>query len=372
MLKKVLIALLLLFTFHQFIPLSFAQETENVPVQDFQKAEVIKIIEEGEKQTFDQMRPYQLIELKLLSGTEQGKVITINHGERINLREDQKVSVGDKVVLYRGGINETVDEFQIIDKYRLDNLIFFVSIFFILVLIISRLKGLGSILGLIISFLIILKFIVPQILSGSDPILISIIGASIIMLVTLYLSHGFSFKTTIALLSTIITLIFTGILSFVSVKLNNLTGLGDEAAYGLTFGSTQDINFQGLLLGGIIIGALGVLDDVTTTQTATVFELTKLNKSLKLWEVFKKGMVVGKEHISSLVNTLFLAYTGASLPLLLLLILNPAQVPIWMILNNEPMAEEVVRTVAGSMGLVLAVPISTVLASYFFTKKITQ
>lgn len=345
-------------------------DQEITPVQDFQKAKVIKILEEGEKEIFDQQRSYQLVEVKIIDGKEEGKIFTINHGDRINLKDYQKVSTGETVVLYRGGFDEQIDDFQIIDKYRLDNLSFFVILFFILVLIVSRLKGLGSILGLIISFFIIIKFIVPQILAGADPVLITITGASAIMLATIYLSHGLSFKTTVALISTIITLIITGLISIALLASTKLTGLGDEAAYGLTLGpQTSNINFQGLLLGGIIIGALGVLDDVTTTQTATVFELKKTDQNLKLWQLFKKGMVVGKEHISSLVNTLFLAYTGVSLPLLLILILNPSNTPLWFILNNEPIAQELVRTIAGSMGLILAVPITTFLAAYFFTKK---
>lgn len=346
------------------------EDSEIIPVQDYQKAKVLKIVEEGQKEIFEQVRPYQLVEVKIIDGKKQGQIYTINHGDRINLKDYQKVSTGDTVVLYRGGFNGQIDDFQIIDKYRLDNLSFFIILFFILVLAVSRLKGLGSILGLIISFLIIIKFIVPQILAGSDPVLITIIGSSAIMLITIYLSHGFSFKTTIALFSTIVTLIITGLISAVLISLGKLTGLGDETAYGLTFGpQTANINFQGLLLGGIIIGALGVLDDVTTTQTATVFELKKTDKTLNLWQLFQKGMNVGKEHISSLVNTLFLAYTGVSLPLLLILILNPSNTPLWFILNNEPIAGEIIRTIAGSLGLVLAVPITTMLAAYFFSKR---
>lgn len=349
---------------------TFAQGEEVIPVQEFQKAEVIKIIEEGEKEIFEQKKPYQLVEVKILEGKSAGEIVTINHGDRVNLQSHQRVKVGDKVVIYRGGLNEIVDDFQIIDKYRLDNIYILLFGFFVLVILISRFKGLGSILGLIISFLIIIKFIVPQILAGGDPVLITIVGSSAIMLITLYLSHGFSLKTTVSLFSIIITLVITGLLSFLFLKMTHMSGLGDEAAYGLTFGpQTAGINFQGLLLGGIIIGALGVLDDVATTQTATIFELKKANKSLNLWQLFNKGMNVGKEHISSLVNTLFLAYTGVSLPLLLIIILNPSNTPMWFILNNEPIAEEIIRTVAGSLGLVLAVPITTFLASYFFSKK---
>ncbi len=347
-----------------------AQDPEITPVQDFQQAQIIKIIEEGEKLVFDTNRPYQLVEAKILSGENTGEIVKIEHGSRISLGKDQKVKAGDKVILYRGGFNDQVDDYQIIDKYRLDKVLYFVIFFFVLVLGVSRIKGLGSLIGLAISLFIILKYIVPEILAGKDPVLISIIGSSIIMFSTIYLSHGFSKKTTIALLSTIITLVITGLLATFSIALTRLTGLGDEVAYSLTFGTqTEGLNFKGLLLGGMIIGALGILDDVTTTQSSSIQELSRANKEYHFLHLLKSGFNIGKDHISSVVNTLFLAYTGASLPLLILLVLNPSEQPLWFLLNNEPIAEEIVRTLVGSIGLVLAVPITTLIAAYAFSKK---
>ena len=162
------------------------------------------------------------------------------------------------------------------------------------------------------SFVILVGFIVPQILKGYDPLLITIIGSSVILFLTIFLAHGVSKKTTSALISTIISLTITGILAIVYVKMVNLTGLGDENNYMLQIGNV-DINAQGLLLSGIIIGSLGVLDDVTTTQSASIFEFLKLNKKLSITDLYMRGYTVGREHISSLVNTLILAYAGASL-----------------------------------------------------------
>lgn len=346
----------------------FAQDIQP-PIQEFKKAQVIKILEEGEKEVYNSKHPYQLIEVKLLEGTDTGKIEQIEHGIQAKLTEDQKVKENDVVVIYRSNFQGKTEPYQIIDKYRLDTLIKLVLGFFALVLVISRWKGLGSILGLFISFLVIIKFIVPQILKGGDPVLTTIIGCSIIILGSIYLAHGFSKKTSVAIFSTVISLAVTGFLATFFIKIAHLSGLGNEAAYGLTFGpTTQDLNFKGLFLGGIIIGTLGILDDVTTTQSATVFELSKANKTLKFLDLVKRGMVVGKEHISSLVNTLVLAYTGVSLPLFLILILNPSGYPTWFILNNEPIAEEIIRTIGGSIGLVLAVPITTLIASYFASR----
>ena len=149
----------------------------------------------------------------------------------------------------------------------------------------------------------------------------------------------------------------------------HLSGLGTDDAFSLQFGQTGNINFKGLLLGGIIIGTLGVLDDITTSLSATIEEIKKANPKYTFWELVKSGLRVGSEHISSLVNTLVLAYAGVSLPLFLFLILNPMQHPLWTILNSEIIVEEIVRTLAGSIGLILAVPITTLLAAWLNTTK---
>lgn len=359
--------LILLFLFHA-TPV-FAEE-QITPVQDFRKAEVVKILETGEKDFFESKRPYQLVEVKILDGSDKDTTVKIDHGSQSKLTNSQKVKVGDIVVVYRGGFNDQVDDYHIIDKYRLDFIWQLAAVFVGLVLIISRLKGLGAIVGLVISFLVILRFIVPQILQGRDPVLISILGSSFIMLTTIYLAHGFSKKTTTALISTIITLTLTGFLAAISVSLSKLSGLGDETAYQLTLNPAfTNLNLNGLFLGAIIIGTLGILDDVTTTQSSAVFELARLDKKLKLGELFKRGMVIGKDHISSVINTLVLAYAGVSLPLLLLIILNPSSQPIWFILNNESLSAEIIRTIVGSMGLVLAVPITTFIAAWVVSKK---
>lgn len=262
----------------------------------------------------------------------------------------------------------TEARYIIADKYRLNMLIWMAAGFFILVLAVSGKKSFGALLGLIFSLLVIVKFIVPQILAGQDPLFISIAGALVILFATLYLAHGLTRQTTIALISTFITLVITGILSVLAVNISHLTGMGSEEAYSLQLGLTTTINLQGLLLGGIIIGALGVLDDITTTQTAAVFEIAKHNSKQTFNELLNSGLNIGKEHISSLVNTLVLAYAGASLPIFILFVFNPKRVPLEIILNGEMIAEEIIRTLAGSAGLVLAVPISTALAAWSITK----
>ena len=157
-------------------------------------------------------------------------------------------------------------------------------------------------------------------------------------------------------------------LSSLFVKLTFLNGLGSEDAASLRFGATGNIDFRGLLLGGILIGALGVLDDVTTGLSASVFELNKANPTLKFGALFASGLSIGKEHISSLVNTLVLAYAGSALPIFLMITLNVNKSPLWLILNDQLIIEEVVRTLAGSIGLVAAVPLTTLFATFYITE----
>ncbi len=367
MIKKIEIyfSLVLLFLF-AFPAISFAQTP---PSQEILKAEVIKIVDEGVQFVDEQhQNPYQTVVIKLLDGKAKGHEITVEHGKSTTIRENQKVSVGEKVVILKIQTPKG-DQYQIVDKYRLDKILPLLIFFFALILILSRLKGLGSIAGLFISLLVITQFIVPQILAGKDALFISIIGSLFIMITTIYLAHGFSRKTHIAVASTFIALILTGFLGYFFVDYVHLSGLGSDDTFSLQFGPTASINFKGLLLGGIIIGALGVLDDITTGLSATIEELKLANPKFTFLELVKSGLRIGSEHISSLVNTLVLAYAGVALPLFLFIILNPMHQPLWAILNSELIVEEIVRTLAGSIGLILAVPITTVFAAWIVTRR---
>lgn len=146
--------------------------------------------------------------------------------------------------------------------------------------------------------------------------------------------------------------------------------MGSDEATSLLFGETSNINFKGLLLGGMIIGFLGVLDDITTSLSATVFELKRVNPKLNFKGLVQSALKIGNEHISSLVNTLVLAYAGASLPLFLFIVLNPQEYPLWFIINSELISEEIVRTLVGSIGLLFAVPITTLLAAWVNARKL--
>ena len=215
--------------------------------------------------------------------------------------------------------------------------------------------------------LMLAGFIVPNILKGGDPLLFGVAGSIAIVTATLYLTHGFSKQTTVSLVGTMLSLILTGVLAVVFVKICHLTGFGSEEVVYLQIGEGKVASVKGLLLGGMMIGALGVIDDITVTQAAIVFEIYRANKKLKLKELYERGLRVGKDHIASMTNTLVLAYVGASLPLFLLFYQNEF-VPRWVALNSEVVAEEIVATLVGSLGLIASVPITTMLAAWVVKK----
>ncbi len=253
------------------------------------------------------------------------------------------------------------------DFYRLPQLGLFAVLFFALVLVLGRKRGLTSMIGLFASIVIIFGYILPLIISGYSPLLVATTGSVMIIASSMFFAHGFNKSTTLAVLSTTITLAIATVLATIAVSLSFLFGTGTEEAMFVQLTPGLSLDIQGLLLAGIIIGALGVLDDITTAQTAAVHEIHDTKPDISRRELFMRVMRIGREHIASLVNTLVLAYVGASFPLFLLLYTNTFQ-PLWSIINSQQIAEEIVRTLVGSTALLLAVPISSVIAAYYYTK----
>lgn len=353
------------------LPSTFAQEnveatpTEAVPVPDtYYVARVVEIMKEGARDLSGSPFYSQQLRVQILKGPDKGKELTT--GEYTYTQSQQKLKVGERVVLTATQGPDTTT-YYISDRYRIPSTIAIFGIFFLLAVFFARWKGFMSIIGLAVSIILLMWFMVPHILAGSNPLLISLITAIAIALISLYLAHGFSVRTTIAVISTIVTLGISVLLAVLFVQLAKLTGAGTEEAAFLQFGPTDMLNLRGLLLGGIIIGVLGVLDDVTTSQVATVGEIQAADPTLSFSELYRRGLIVGREHIASLVNTLALAYAGASLPLFLLFTINKTQ-PFWVAFNSEFVIEEVIRTLVGSSSLILAVPIATFLAAKFLGK----
>lgn len=295
---------------------------------------------------------------QLSEGPDESERFTFDHATGPRGRRPEP---GDLILVGKAEPGQGTDPYYFLDYNRRLPLVALAIMFAIVVILLSRWHGLFSIVGVAISMLVLIFFVIPAILDGSSPLAVAIVGAAAIMFVNLYLAHGFNARTTTAILGTMISLAVTGTLAVIFVELGRFTGFGSEEASFLQLSADQ-INLEGLLLGGIVIGTLGVLDDVTITQASAVWELHAANRGFEFRNLYRSALRIGRDHIASTVNTLVLAYAGASLPLLILFSVSGRR--LGDVLNSEIVAEEVVRTLVGSIGLVASVPITTALAAY--------
>lgn len=330
------------------------------------KARVIEILEQKTVvRDDDSLSTQQKIKLLGLEGRWKNQEI-IYDGTEFDVLSAGEYKIGDKVVVNYSLGPEGEEYFYIIDFSRTSSIYWLVFLFALTVIIIGKMKGLRALIVLFLTFVIILKFIIPQILSNHNPLLISIIGSFFILFLAIYITEGIKRTSTIAIFAILISLIITGLLSVWFSALTKLTGFANEEVIYLIGLAGSQINIRGLLLAGIIIGALGVLDDVIISQVMLVKELKISNPKLTNIQIYQQAMRVGVSHLSSMVNTLFLAYAGASLPLLILFsVKKPPFLNFSQVIDNEIIATEIVRTFTGSIGLVLAVPIATILAVKF-------
>lgn len=269
--------------------------------------------------------------------------------------------VGQEVVLTRyPDASDPAFEFAFADYERKGDLTILFLLFAAAIIALGRWVGVRALISLVASLSMLAVFALPAILDGQNPVLVALVGSAAVALVALYLTHGVNHLTTVALLGSFASLTLTGVLAWVFIRFTSLTGLADESVAMLQFGSAT-IDARGLLLAGIVIGTLGVLDDVTITQASAVSEVHNANPDWGFREMYQSGLRVGRAHIASTTNTLVLAYAGASLPLLLLF--TRSELPLGQVFNSEVVAAEVVRTLVGTIGLISAVPLTTALAA---------
>lgn len=354
--KKLTILSLLVLTFLGTFSSSQAQELVNEN-QGIWRAEVVEVISQERRIVpgTDTESFYQTIRARILEGEKVGEVVEIEN-DFLALRE------GDKFFLFYIEDFDGEYRYSVRDIDRRSMILFFVFLFVFAVLAFGGRQGLRSLLSLAGSFFVIIYLLVPSLLSGYPPVLMSVVIASLVLFFAIFVTHGFNRESLAAFLGTVIAVILTGVLAYISVKFTRLTGFSSEESVYLNFSTRGLLDFSGLLLGGIMIGVLGVLDDIAVTQSAVVNEIYFSAKSLTKKEVYKKALRVGREHVSALVNTLALAYTGASLPLLLLF--STSESSFGSIVNQEIFAAEIIRIVVGSIGLIMTVPITTLLAVY--------
>jgi uncharacterized membrane protein len=304
----------------------------------------------------------------LQSGPDQGQSATVDLGAGEFAPDLQ---VGDRIRVEELGITEVVQpggevipretHYGFVDLERRGPLLWLAVAFALLVIAFGRLRGALSLVGLALSLLLVLGFVVPAILAGEEPFAVAIAGALAVMLVTIPLAHGFGAKSRAAMLGTTLALLLTAVLALVFTELASLTGFSFDEALTLRSAGI-DLSFEGLLLAGMVIGALGVLDDVTVSQASTVFALRGAAPDASFSELFRRALDVGRDHVSATVNTLVLAYVGAALPVLL--IFGSSDVAIGNAINLEVVAREVVAMLVGSIGLIAAVPMTTALAAW--------
>ncbi|RLC67005.1 MAG: YibE/F family protein [Chloroflexi bacterium] len=334
-----------------------SENTETMP------ARVIEVLEEGtvEAPAGGASYPYQRLLLRIEGGSLAGQEITVEEGTANIINQQRLFQVGDRVYVERAVGPQGEERFYISDFVRTSPLFWIAVLFVGLVVLVGRGRGLRSLLGTLFSLVVVFTFVLPQIIAGRDPVVVSIIGSTLLLAVSTYLVYGWNPKAHAAVVGMMISLVLTGGLAWLFVEWTRLTGLSVEESSYLVIELGAGLDFRGLVLGGIIIGSLGVLDDICVGQASAVFELVNANRDLSWRELFRSSLNIGRDHIAAMVNTLLLAYVGASLPLMLVFLIY--REPIWRRVNREPIAEEIVRTLVGSVGLVLAVPITGLIAS---------
>jgi uncharacterized membrane protein len=302
------------------------------------------------------------VTVRVAEGPDQGQEVTAPVPDGPGA---PTVRVGDDVHLVVTGdpADPATVQYGITDHQRGTPLFLVVALFAVVIVAFGLRRGLASLAGLAACFTLLLTFVLPAIFAGRPPLLVAVVGAAAVMFVIMYLVHGISVRTSVAVFGTLGALVVTGALGVLATAATFLTGVvGDDEL--TLFTTMPGLDLRGVLLAGIIIGSLGVLDDVTVSQAATVGELARADPTLTRWQLYRAGTRVGRAHVASVVNTLVLAYAGASLPLLLLIVVNTTGRDAGAVLTAQPIAQEIVRSVVATVGLVAAVPLTTALAAF--------
>lgn len=332
-------------------------EEEEAPVE----AVVSRVVEEGFIQVIGEMQPYQTLEMTLLRPRDGVERVVV-HNSLAQGGAVGELEVGDRVWLQPTMDLEGQPGYLIACRSRAGALAWAAVILVAAVVLVGQWHGVRALLGLGLSFLIVFVYIIPRIAAGGSPVGVSLLGLGATMPVAYYLAHGLNRKTTVALAGSLVALLFTGLLAEWVAGATHLSGLGSEEAAFLLGVYRGQVDVRALLLAGMLISILGVLDDITVAQAAVVEQLAAANPSWPREQLAWRAMLVGRDHIASMVNTLVLVYAGAGLPLLLLL--TNRRLPLGYTLSFELVTEEVVRILVSSIGLVAAVPLTTLLAAH--------
>ncbi|MBI9049602.1 MAG: YibE/F family protein [Anaerolineaceae bacterium] len=326
---------------------------------DTVEAKVVEMVEEGTIELGDVTQAYQIVKVQILQGQYKNETLQIDHGKRQIRPDGFRLGLNDRVMVTVGVSPEGKLTAFFVDYVRKQSILILVVIFVVVSLLVSGWKGIRSILSIGVSLVVVLYFIIPRILAGDNPIIISLVGSILFLAITQYLIYGWTLKTQIAMAGIAVAIVITGFLSVWFVEYAYLSGFGDENAMYL-MQQAGNINIRNLLIASIIIGTLGVLDDLVIGQASAVIELHMANPSLTFKQRYASAMNIGRDHVAATVNTLVLAYMGAAMSMFLLFSIN--QVSIGTMVNINYIAEEIVRSLVGTLGLFLSVPITTFIA----------
>jgi len=349
------------------LPFGVAAETQgSEPDSELFEAQVVQVVEQRDVPRSDGSRDIQQrLRLKALTGKIAGREFEFDGIGEIDAVAANTYRAGDRVMANRQIEPDGTEDFYVVDFVRRWPLFWLAVLFVAAVVAVSAGKGLRSLIGLAVSFAGIMGIAVPLIFRGWSPLWVGVLTAAAIFVVLVYLSEGLARKTHLAVFSAFVSLALTAILAVAFTHWARLTGMAQEETMFLIGLGKKGIDFSGLFLAGVMIGTLGVLDDMILGQIEAVSQIKAANPALPPERVAVLAMRVGRTHIGAMVNTLFLAYAGASLPLLLLFSVNqPPFLTFSQVVNNEVVASEIVRTLVGSIGLALAMPIATYLAAY--------
>jgi len=335
------------------------------------RAKVLEILEEKNiERENGSWGVSQKLSLKIISGDQKNQEVVYNGLNKFDILNTHKYQPKDQLIIQQITYSDNSVEYIIMDYDRQNIIYWLTALFILIIIIIGGRKGWRSIVGLLVSFFIIIKLLLPLILNGFNPLLIALVGSGLILTMIIYINEGWGRKSHLAILSVFLTLSITLILAVIFSSLAKLTGLNQEESLFLIGATKIPIDFKGLLLAGFLIGAVGVLDDIIIGQIEAVKQLKLANPLMSAKEIFKSANQIGNTHLGAIINTLFLTYAGASLPLLLLfsLQLEPAMT-FSQIISNELVATEIIRTLVGTIGVAMSLPISTWLATHWLKVK---
>lgn len=358
--------LILVFALGIFLPAIALAQAQTVPdTINIEKAQVLEMTDQHSTIVpgTDTPSEIQTLKAKVLEGPDKGQVVTFDN-------DFTQLNVGDTFYIrHEVDTLDAVDYWTVSDAYRLNVLIGLAVVFLVLLFVFGGLQGIRGLASLAGSLILIFYVLLPGILSGYSPILVSIGVSSLIIIAGSYITHGFNKTTSAAVIGMLITVIITGLGAYYVIHIGHFSGYSSEESVYLNFDTHGNINMLGLLFGGIMIGLLGVLYDIAIGQAIAVEELFRAGKHMTRLEIYKRAIRIGREHIGALVNTLAIAYVGVALPLLLLFKETySSSAGIGSIINGELFATEIVRVLVGGIGLILAVPITTFIASYMLSK----